>query len=232
MNFSMLRRLMVEEQLVSRGVKDKRVLAAMGAIPREVFVPEEQRTFAYEDRPLAIELAQTISQPYIVALMAEAARVSSGDRVLEVGAGSGYAAAVFAELGAEVYAIERHPELTASARARLTQAGYGRVHVLCGDGTYGLPAQAPFDAIIVSAAAPAVPSLLLDQLALEGRLIVPVGSYPGPQKLLRVVRESSLGFSEENLGQVHFVRLVGAHGWPEGPPPDVEQEEAEPRRVT
>ncbi len=217
---SALRRLMVEEQLVARGISDKRVLEAMSMVPREVFVPEEQRPFAYEDRPLPIELGQTISQPYVVALMAQAARVSPSDRVLEVGAGSGYAAAVLSELGAEVYAIERHPELTASARARLTQAGYGRVHVLCGDGTHGLPAQAPFDAIFVSAAAPAVPSVLLDQLALEGRLIVPVGSYPGPQKLLRVVRESSLGFAEENLGQVHFVRLVGAHGWPEERSPD------------
>lgn len=219
-DFSALRRLMVEEQLLERGIKDERVLQAMRIVAREAFVSPEQRPFAYEDRTLPLELGQTISQPYIVALMAQAAQVSSGDRVLEVGAGSGYAAAILSELGAEVYAIERHPELTASARSRLKQAGYDRAQVLCGDGTHGLPAHAPFDAIIVSAAAPAIPSVLLDQLALEGRLIVPVGSYPGPQKLLRVVRESSLGFAEENLGQVHFVRLVGAHGWPEEASPD------------
>ena len=208
------RHRMVEEQLVRRGVRDADVLAAMREAPREAFVPDKLREFAYEDRPLPIEAGQTISQPLVVAMMIEAADVGVGDRVLEIGAGSGYAAAVLSRIADRVYAIERHDELTTLAAERLRRLGYDTVELRTGDGTLGWPEAAPFDAIIVSASAPDVPRALMDQLVIGGALIVPVGA-PHVQHLIRVRRVSDSAFNEEELGAVAFVPLIGAHGWSE-----------------
>ena len=167
---------MVERQLRSRGIPDTRVLEAMARVPRELFVPEGERARAYEDEPLAIGYGQTISQPLMVALICQEASVRPGHRVLDVGAGSGYQAAVLAELGATVHAVERDPELAELARANLERTGYDeRVAVHVGDGTLGLPEHAPFDRIVVAAAAPQLPASLYAQLVANGRLVVPVG---------------------------------------------------------
>ena len=212
-----MRRGMVRAQIVSRGVVDPRVIAAMELVPREEFVPEQHRALAYEDVPLPIEDGQTISQPYVVALMAEAAAVRPTDRVLEVGAGSGYASAVLACLGAEVIAVERHPALAEIARIRLERLGFRKVTVLQGDGSVGVPTRAPFDAIVVSAGGPDVPSHLVEQLAPGGRLVIPVGHRPQDQELLRITREADGTLRRESLGAVRFVPLVGASGWSAGP---------------
>jgi protein-L-isoaspartate(D-aspartate) O-methyltransferase len=209
--FAQRRRAMVERQIAARGVADPLVLEAMGMVKRERFVPPARADAAYEDRPLPIEAGQTISQPYIVALMIEAAAVKPGQRVLEVGAGSGYAAAVMAEIGAEVFAIERHKELAASARERLVALGYDNVRLVCGDGSKGWEEEAPFDAILVAAAGPEVPASLKRQLAVGGRLVIPVGNFP--QTLLRVIRTGEEAWREENLGGVTFVPLIGEEGW-------------------
>lgn len=209
------RRRMVEEQLVARGIHDPRVLAAMREVPREEFVEPGLRAHAYADSPLRIPDGQTISQPFIVALMAEAARIGPGDRVLEVGAGSGYAAAVLSRLGAQVFAIERHPGLAEAARERLGRLGFA-VAVREGDGTLGWPEAAPFDAILVAAAGPGAPDALKGQLAPGGRLVLPVGPRDGPQDLVRVTRQGPEAWEEERLGGVRFVPLLGAQGWPEG----------------
>ena len=214
-DFAVLRREMVEYQIVARGVRDPRVLEAIRAVPREAFVPERLAEFAYEDTPLPIEAEQTISQPYIVALMAEALELSPGDRVLEVGAGSGYAAAVLGRIAGEVWAIERHQVLAEQAARRMERLGSSNVHVVEGDGTLGLPEQAPFDAIVVAAGGPEVPPALVDQLAPGGRLVIPIGSDPRLQELIRVRKDDRGGFSRENLGGVRFVPLVGAQGWQE-----------------
>ena len=210
------RERMVQRQLAGRGVHDARVLEAMRAVPREAFVGEDLREFAYEDAPLPIEAGQTISQPYIVGYMLEAAAVGARDRVLEVGAGSGYAAAVLGRLAARVYAIERHPELGALARRRLAALGLDNVEVRVGDGSTGWPEAAPFDAILVAAGAPEVPDALRSQLAIGGRLVMPVGDAQS-QTLVRIVRRSENTFDEEDLGGVRFVPLIGAGGWPEAP---------------
>jgi protein-L-isoaspartate(D-aspartate) O-methyltransferase len=204
---------MVERQLRSRGITDERVLAAMGEVPRERFLPEDVREHAYADAALPIAEGQTISQPYMVARICEALRLSGAERVLDVGAGSGYQAAVLAELAAEVHTIERIPELAEQARARLVAAGYERVSVHVGDGTLGLPEHAPFDAIAVAAAAPGFPQTLYEQLKPRGRLVVPVGSERG-QRLEVAVR------SPEGPALIHsvpcrFVPLVGAEGFAE-----------------
>jgi len=210
------RRHMVERQLRARGIGNRHVLAAMGEVPRERFVPERLREFAYEDGPLPIGEEQTISQPYIVALMIEAADVSPGDRVLEVGAGSGYAAAVMSGLADRVYAIERHEILAKSAQRRVAELGYDNLTVIAGDGSLGLPAHAPFDAILVAAGGDKVPEPLKQQLAIGGRLVVPVGGE-SIQSLLCITREGEDAWSEENLGGVRFVPLIGAHGrWEDG----------------
>jgi protein-L-isoaspartate(D-aspartate) O-methyltransferase len=202
---------MVERQLAGRGIADERVLAAMGRVKREAFVPADVAEFAYDDSPLPIAEGQTISQPYIVALMAEAARIGPKDRVLEVGTGSGYAAAVFAELAAEVVTIERHAALADGARAALQSLGYDNVRVLTGDGTRGVSDRAPYDAILVAAGAPAPPESLRRQLAEGGRLVIPV-SVNAHQELRVIVRRGE-NFETEDLGPVRFVPLLGEEGW-------------------
>lgn len=195
-----------------RGVRDPLVLDAMRTVPRERFVPETVRAEAYEDRPLPIGEGQTISQPYIVALMAEALSLGPDDRVLEVGAGSGYAAAVLGRIAREVFAIERHEPLARMAAARVADLDYDNVDVIAGDGTLGLPDEAPFDAILVSAGGREVPPALFDQLAEGGRLVIPVGEGTGGQELVRMERSERGTFERTSLGRVQFVPLVGGSG--------------------
>jgi len=207
------RESMVERQVARRGVRDDHVLEAMREVPREAFVPESLREFAYDDAPLPIEAGQTISQPYIVGLMIQAAEIRPGDRVLEIGAGSGYAAAVMSRIAARVFAVERHEELTEQARGRLQKIGYDNVELRTGDGTRGWPEEAPFDAILAAAGAPAVPQALKEQLDLGGRLVMPVGDEESGQRLIRVTRISASHFEEDDLGGVRFVPLIGEQGW-------------------
>ena len=205
------RERMVERQLSARGIRNPHVLAAMAQVPRELFVPERLAEFAYEDGPLPIGEEQTISQPYIVALMIEAADIAPNDRVLEVGAGSGYAAAVISRIAGRVYAIERHETLASSARRRVMNLGYDNLTILAGDGSLGLPAHAPYDAILVAAGGDKVPEPLKRQLAVGGRLVVPVGGE-SIQSLLCVTRTGEGSWTETDLGGVRFVPLIGAHG--------------------
>ena len=202
---------MVAHQIEKRGIRNPHVLAAMAEVPRERFVPAQLAGRAYEDGPLPIGEDQTISQPYIVALMIEAADVAPGDRVLEVGAGSGYAAAVMARIADRVYAIERHETLAKSARRRVVELGYDNLTVLTGDGSLGLPAHAPYDAIVVSAGSDRVPEPLRQQLAIGGRLVVPVGGA-SIQTLFCVTRTGEDSWTENDLGGVRFVPLIGEHG--------------------
>lgn len=211
--FDKQRDRMVDQQIRARGVTDARCLKAMRFVPREKFVPANLAEFAYEDAPLPIEEGQTISQPFIVALMIDSLALDANDRVLEIGAGSGYAAAVLGQMAREVFAIERHESLATLARQRIERLGYHNVHILCGDGTLGLPAEAPFDGILVSAGGPDVPKSLLEQLAIGGRLIIPVGVEPRSQELLRIHRTGKHQFDEESLGKVQFVPLIGSEGW-------------------
>ncbi len=206
---------MVDIQIARRGVRDTHVLAALRRVPREVFVEPGFEEFAYEDCPLPIGEGQTISQPYIVALMIEAAEVKPGDSVLEVGAGSGYAAAVLSQIANRVCAIERHPSLGKSAQQRLKKLGYDNIELRVGDGTRGWPEAAPFDAIVVAAGGPEVPSALKEQLAIGGRLVIPVGEEERYQALIKLTRKSGSEFEEENLGAVAFVPLIGEQGWAE-----------------
>jgi protein-L-isoaspartate(D-aspartate) O-methyltransferase len=204
---------MIEKQLRRRGVVDTAVLAAMMDVPRHEFVPAELRSRAYGDLPLPIGGGQTISQPYMVAAMTAALRLRTSDRVLEIGTGCGYHAAVLSRLAKDIFSIERRAELASSACATLGRLGYANAHVHCGDGTLGLPDLAPFDAILVAAAAPAVPKPLLAQLAEGGRMIVPVGS-PEHQELLFIERHGD-AFPAKPLEGCRFVPLVGYHGWQE-----------------
>ncbi|HEV7436554.1 MAG TPA: protein-L-isoaspartate(D-aspartate) O-methyltransferase [Pseudorhizobium sp.] len=213
-DYQHMRNQMVEVQIARRGVRDKRVLKAMRIVPREHFIAKGMAEFAYEDAPLSIEEGQTISQPFIVAAMIEAAEVSPGDRVLEVGAGSGYAAGVLGQIAGHVYAIERHEALAASARRRLAELGYDNVEIIVGDGTRGLPDHAPFEAILVAAGGPAVPEPLKEQLAIGGRLVIPVGKEFS-QTLCKVIRRTEDSFEESDLGGVRFVPLIGEQGWAE-----------------
>jgi len=204
---------MIEDQLRRRGISDERVLEAMLAVPRHEFVPLQAIDFAYEDRPLPIGEAETISQPYMVAVMTQAASIEPGDKVLEVGAGSGYQAAILAHLGARVYAVERNYRLAELARARLARLGYSSVEIIWGDGTEGYLAAAPYQVIVVTAGAPQIPDPLRDQLADGGRLLIPVGSHY--QQNLYLVSKRGNEFVKRILDPCQFVPLVGKYGWPE-----------------
>jgi protein-L-isoaspartate(D-aspartate) O-methyltransferase len=206
-----LREAMVANQLETRGVRDPRVLAAMRAVPRHRFVPAYQAGAAYRDSPLPIGQGQTISQPYIVALMSEMLELEGDERVLEIGTGSGYQAAILGQLAAEVISVERFASLAQEARGRLAELGYDNVRVEVGDGSLGWPEGAPYDAIIVTAASPGVPPPLEEQLAEGGRLVVPAGQR-WTQSLVRVRRKGGRLRRETSIG-VAFVPLIGEHGW-------------------
>ena len=208
---------MVSAHIAGRGVLDPRVLRAMGEVPRERFVEREHLRAAYDDGPLPIPMHQTISQPYVVAWMCEALELRGDEKVLEIGTGSGYAAAVLGRLAREVHTIERHRPLAELAAARLRALGADHVHVHVGDGTLGLPSHAPFDAIVVTAGGPDVPRSLAAQLVVGGRLVIPVGPERDVQSLVRVRRVSATEITREALGDVRFVPLVGAEGWSDTP---------------
>ena len=212
--FARRRAAMVREQIEARGVHDARVLQAMRELPRERFVRPGWEAEAYDDNPLPIAAGQTISQPYIVAFMSEALQLRGGERVLEIGTGSGYAAAVLGRLAKEVHTVERHAVLAEGAAAALAALGVDNVQVHTADGTLGWPAAAPYDAIVVTAAGPEVPAALLAQLAVGGRLVMPVGEREGAQWLLRLTRVNEHETRREELMGVRFVPLTGAQGWP------------------
>jgi protein-L-isoaspartate(D-aspartate) O-methyltransferase len=211
LTYTQARERMVQQQLVKRGIADPLVLAAMGQVPRHVFVEESLRDHAYDDNPLPIGENQTISQPYMIALMAETLKLAEGERVLEVGTGSGYLTAILAEQGAHVCSVELSHLLAERARAILQALGYHNVTVNVGDGTLGWEAEAPFDAVVVGAAAPCLPRPLLAQLRLGGRLVLPMGEED-LQTLVRVWKEPH-GLREEYFGECRFVKLQGAYGW-------------------
>lgn len=212
-DFAELRERMVERQIAARGIRDPAILDAFRQVPREEFVASGIGRQVYGDHPLPIEAGQTISQPYIVALMIEAAGIQPGDRVLEVGAGSGYAAAVMSHIAAEVIAIERKPELVAVATERMRRLGYNNVKIVEGDGTRGWPDGAPYDAILAAASGSHVPQPLVDQLVEGGRLVMPVGSQAWAQQLVKLTRLPDGGTERENLGDVRFVPLIGEEGF-------------------
>jgi len=207
------RKEMVTHQLVARGIHDRCILRAMATIPRHLFVPERIRDVAYQDCPLPIGYNATISQPYIVALMTEMLELQDTDRVLEIGTGSGYQAAILAELAAQVFTIDRVAPLLAQAERVLAALGYTNITTRVGDGTLGWPEEMPFEAIIVTAGAPQVPRPLTEQLALGGRLVIPVGDRWS--QTLTCVRKTTEGLKFEYHGGCRFVRLIGAHGWQE-----------------
>lgn len=210
-NFEDARREMVARQIRGRDIRSQRVLDAMQSVPRHLFVPEPQIFAAYADEPLPIGAGQTISQPFMVAAMADALSLEPDDRVLEIGAGSGYQAAVLSLLAREVISIESQPDLAGSARERLGRLGYSNVRIEQGDGSLGWPPNAPYDAILVTAAAPAVPRPLIDQLARGGRLVIPVGPAER-QDLLRLVKDEN-GVTQQSLYACRFVPLLGRYGW-------------------
>jgi protein-L-isoaspartate(D-aspartate) O-methyltransferase len=208
------REAMVRGQLMERGIRDQAVLQAMRQVRREEFVPAEYREHAYDDSALPIGEEQTISQPFVVALMLQALELKPEERALEVGTGSGYAAAVLSRMAAQVYSVERNQNLARGAAERLKRLGFDNVHVLAENGTLGLPEYAPYDAIMLSAGAPEIPAALLSQLAPGGRLVGPVGNSPYAQELVCVRRDEQGHVRRQNLGPVHFVPLVGEQGWP------------------
>ncbi|MGA9088189.1 MAG: protein-L-isoaspartate(D-aspartate) O-methyltransferase [Bradyrhizobium sp.] len=211
--FALLRAQMVERNVTARGVQDELVVEAMRKVPRELFLPKNLREFAYEDSPLPIAGEQTISQPHIVAFMAEALMLKGGEKVLEIGAGSGYAAAVLSQIAADVYTVDRLGQLADKAAATLADLGYDNVHVLHGDGTKGWPEYAPYDAIVVAAGGPQVPESLKEQLKIGGRLVIPVGEDQRAQELVRVTRLSRDTYRSEDIADVRFVPLIGEEGW-------------------
>ena len=215
-DFAKLREQMVRRQIADRGISDPNILEAFRAVPREAFVAEPHRARAYDDHPLPIEAGQTISQPYIVAVMIEAAGLKAGDRVLEIGAGSGYAAAVMSRIAERVVAIERQPELAQLATERLCILGFDNVLVIEGDGTTGWPDEAPYDAILAAASGSHVPRPLIDQLAPGGRLVMPVGDPGWVQRLIRVTKKEDGTLEKTDLGEVRFVPLIGEEGWADG----------------
>jgi protein-L-isoaspartate(D-aspartate) O-methyltransferase len=212
-DFQKARLKMVEEQIVSRGIRDPRVIAAMKKVPRHLFVEEALQSQAYSDHPLPIGEKQTISQPYMVALMTEALQLAGMEKVLELGAGSGYQTAILAELAEKIYSIERIRSLAIKARQLLYELGYFNVEIKILDGTYGWIEASPFEVILVTAGAPNIPQPLLDQLALGGRLVIPVGDA-FVQDLIRVTKTEE-GIKKEDLGGCRFVKLIGKHGWNE-----------------
>jgi protein-L-isoaspartate(D-aspartate) O-methyltransferase len=212
-DLDMRREMMIERDLKGRGIYDPVVLAAMREVPREEFVRPELIDQAYDDHPLPIDEGQTISQPYMVAYMAESLELAPTDRVLEIGTGSGYSAAVLSRIAAEVYTVEHFASLAVSADERLQRLGYDNIRILVGDGTLGWPEYAPYNAIVVTAGAPRVPEPLLEQLVVGGRLVVPVGPSHFVQSLVRVRRVKPDECKQENLMAVQFVPLIGAAGW-------------------
>jgi len=212
--FKKLRLKMVDSQIRARGIRDERVLRAMETVPRHLFVEEVLAEQAYQDNPLPIEAQQTISQPYIVALITEALELTGREKVLEIGTGSGYQTAVLSLLADQVFSIERFASLASRARSILEALHYYHVAIRVGDGTYGWREESPFDAIIVTAGAPSIPKAYIDQLALGGRLVIPVGDRY-TQELIKVTKTSDKpeGLVRESLGGVRFVNLIGEHGW-------------------
>lgn len=212
-NMKKEREQMVARQIEGRGLTDPAILSAMREVPREAFVSEKHRQFAYDDGPLPILEGQTISQPYVVALMIQMLHLKPEDRVLEIGTGSGYAAAILSRIASEVHTVERMESLVEYARQNLAAVGYDNVFVHQGDGTLGWPENAPYDAIIVAAGGPNIPPALKDQLAIGGRLVMPVGSEQRAQRLVRLTRLDENEFERENLSHVRFVPLIGEQGW-------------------
>jgi protein-L-isoaspartate(D-aspartate) O-methyltransferase len=212
------REAMIRRQLIERGIDEPRILEAFRAVPREEFIGREYRALAYGDHPLPIEAEQTISQPYIVALMIQAAGVKPGDRVLEVGAGSGYAAAVIGRIAAHVVAIERQAELVPIAHERMNRLGIRNVEIVEGDGSLGWPGEAPFDAILAAASGSHVPQALMDQLAPGGRIVMPLGDPGTVQQLVKATKQPDGNIKREDLGAVRFVPLIGAEGYSDAGP--------------
>lgn len=212
-NMKKEREQMVARQIEGRGLTDPAILAAMREVPREAFISEKHRQFAYDDGPLPILEGQTISQPYVVALMIQMLHLKPEDRVLEIGTGSGYAAAILSRIASEVHTVERMESLVEYARQNLAAVGYDNVYVHQGDGTLGWPENAPYNAIIVAAGGPNIPPALKDQLAIGGRLVMPVGSEQRAQRLVRLTRLDENEFERENLSHVRFVPLIGEQGW-------------------
>lgn len=210
--FARARQSMLNDQLIPRGIRDQAVLCALSQVPREEFIAPELAPHAYRDSPLSIPQEQTISQPYVVALMAQALELGSDSLVLEVGAGSGYAAAVLGQIAQEVHALERHPCLVQQARQVIARLSYRNVHIHQADGTRGWPSRAPYDAIAVAAAGPSIPPSLRQQLKVGGRLVMPVGPRD-EQTLIRLRRVAMNEYREESLGSVRFVPLIGREGW-------------------
>jgi protein-L-isoaspartate(D-aspartate) O-methyltransferase len=207
------RERMVRLQIEKRGISDRYVLEAMRRIPRELFIPPNMREHAYADSALPISEGQTISQPYIVALMTQALELSPDDRVLEIGTGSGYAAAILGYIAREVFTLERHTALAEHAEKLLVRIGIQNVNVIHADGSNGWPEAAPYDGIVVTAAAPEVPEPLIDQLAFNGHLVLPVGSRTTSQDLIQIHKETDGSLVHSDLGPVRFVPLIGNHGW-------------------
>ena len=214
-DFAALRERMIERHIEGRGLDNPALIAAFRAVPREAFVSGDYAEGAYADSPLPIESGQTISQPYIVALTIDAAEIGPGDKVLEIGAGSGYAAAVIGQIARQVIAVERHHELVRIADERMRRMGYDNVVIVEGDGTLGCPEEAPFDAIVAAASGSHVPQVLLDQLKPGGRIVMPLGDPGAIQRLIKVTKHQDGTLEQANLGAVRFVPLVGTHGFAE-----------------